>query len=384
MTRPHVEKEGSSRCAGCDHTFGQHDLSPLAAEAAKHGMPGPCLYGFGTWMRCECHGFRSEQPAAPSPREDWKRGAEDLTEEQRLKAVIHHMTLELESFGKHEPECNCAQDTVPHAADCKDCECGLVEAIAFGVEQSGLSLEPPPLTPEEQEALHARTVQIVEDVLAASKPTAPSRGAEADEAAARGWLDRWFGANPVPGSAAALHRPPVSMLARFRALARREAAEEMREVARKAACHWCDAERIRALPLPGSERAQAVDDPCYCCRQSCEPGCRCQPVSEGAEREVEGYPMCASCGQPKVNHAGGLYCPTKDGRTFSPGGEDRDRDNYPKDARHWREQPPEPRRIGGRTREEWRAAFDRSTDNLRRDREGTEALLSSAFSEPSR
>lgn len=89
-----------------------------------------------------------------------------MSEEERLKAVIHHMTLELESFGKHEPECNCAGDDTPHAADCKDCECGLAEAIAFGVEQSGFPLEPPPMSADEEQALHARMVAVVEKVLA--------------------------------------------------------------------------------------------------------------------------------------------------------------------------------------------------------------------------
>ncbi len=88
-----------------------------------------------------------------------------MSEEQRLRAVIHHITLELENFGRHEPECNCAGDETPHAADCKDCECGLADAIAFGVEQSGLPLEPAPAGPEEEQRLHAIGVSIVEGLL---------------------------------------------------------------------------------------------------------------------------------------------------------------------------------------------------------------------------
>lgn len=94
-----------------------------------------------------------------------------LTEEQRLKAVIHHMTLELESFGRHESSCCCAggPGTPPDPATCPDCECGLREAIEFGVEQSGFPLEPPPMTPEEEARLHEAGVRIVEGLLARAR-----------------------------------------------------------------------------------------------------------------------------------------------------------------------------------------------------------------------
>jgi hypothetical protein len=95
-----------------------------------------------------------------------------------LKAVIHHMTLMLSDFGKHEPECVCADDKTLHAADCKDCECGLADAINFGVEQSGLSLEPEPATPEEEERLFKIGKDIVDGLLSRAPEPSAVRGEE--------------------------------------------------------------------------------------------------------------------------------------------------------------------------------------------------------------
>jgi hypothetical protein len=69
----------------------------------------------------------------------------------------------------NESECCCAADQAQHAADCKDCECGLVDAIAFGVEQSGMQLEPPPMTPDEEARFHEAGMKAVEGVLASHR-----------------------------------------------------------------------------------------------------------------------------------------------------------------------------------------------------------------------
>jgi hypothetical protein len=75
------------------------------------------------------------------------------------------MTLMLSDFGIHEVGCCCAPGSEPHTEECKDCDCGLTAAISFGVEQSGLPLEPPPATPEEEARLHEIGTRIVEGLL---------------------------------------------------------------------------------------------------------------------------------------------------------------------------------------------------------------------------
>ena len=87
----------------------------------------------------------------------------ELTDTQML-AVIHHMTLMLSDFGKHEPECFCSIEQPAHAVDCGDCECGLADAIKFGIEWGG-PIEPEPMTPEEEARLHEIGIRAVEKAL---------------------------------------------------------------------------------------------------------------------------------------------------------------------------------------------------------------------------
>lgn len=83
--------------------------------------------------------------------------------------VIHHMTLRLADFGKHDPECCCSLDQTPHAADCRDCECGLADAVNFGVSESGIPLEPEPMTPDEERRLQTIARRTIKNALAATK-----------------------------------------------------------------------------------------------------------------------------------------------------------------------------------------------------------------------
>lgn len=109
------------------------------------------------------------EDVAGAPRPYWRntRALDAEAEAERLCAVVHHMTLMLNAFGMHEIGCCCAAGSEPtHAENCKDCDCGLTAAIAFGVEQSDRPLEPPDATPEEEARLHEIGVQIVDGLLA--------------------------------------------------------------------------------------------------------------------------------------------------------------------------------------------------------------------------
>lgn len=144
--------------------------------SAYGGAIDQCHYGLRTGNPClrtrDQHIERfisNEQDPAPEP-EKLRR----MAEEERLRLIVHHMTLMLSDFGRHDPACCCAADQTPHAADCKDCECGLADAIEFGVEESGISLEPDPPTPEEEARLQEIEKRAVEKALAEFKRPAPS------------------------------------------------------------------------------------------------------------------------------------------------------------------------------------------------------------------
>lgn len=100
---------------------------------------------------------------------------EQAEEVERLKAIIHHMTLMVDDFGHHDPACRCSGDRITHAPSCEDCECGLREAIEFGIEQSGISLEPEPATPEEEARLAEIAQRVVEEELSHAKEVASLR-----------------------------------------------------------------------------------------------------------------------------------------------------------------------------------------------------------------
>lgn len=92
-------------------------------------------------------------------------------EREFWQPLVHHMTMMLDDFGQHEPECCCSGDHVKHASDCLDCECGLADAINFGVKHGG-PLEPEPMTEEEEQRFHEICKLAVDQALAGAKARA--------------------------------------------------------------------------------------------------------------------------------------------------------------------------------------------------------------------
>jgi hypothetical protein len=46
-----------------------------------------------------------------------------------LRAKLERAEKALKDFGEHYPECVCFGDKTKHAADCKNCDCGLLDEI---------------------------------------------------------------------------------------------------------------------------------------------------------------------------------------------------------------------------------------------------------------
>ena len=47
-----------------------------------------------------------------------------------VKRVAGPLIEALETYGKHEVECECFGDTIEHAGECRNCDCGLAAALA--------------------------------------------------------------------------------------------------------------------------------------------------------------------------------------------------------------------------------------------------------------
>lgn len=144
----------------------EHDYSDIV---------GLCDVWVSTTKRC---GQPESAHAAPEPAPDLDR------------AVIHHMTLMLEEYGRHDPACVCSGDQVVHSADCKDCVCGLLSAMEFGIEHGG-PIEPEPMTAEEEAHLNEIAKQAVEKVLSEARVSAGPAPKDRLGAAAEKVIDRW-------------------------------------------------------------------------------------------------------------------------------------------------------------------------------------------------
>ncbi len=46
-----------------------------------------------------------------------------------VRDKLHRAMKALKDFGEHYPECVCFGDKARHAADCRNCDCGLLEEI---------------------------------------------------------------------------------------------------------------------------------------------------------------------------------------------------------------------------------------------------------------